>query len=146
MDFEKVKNNISTIERELNLLNILIGKNNIEEELVNLVLEYPKVRKALPILIAIRNNKLKNLKIIDDLENLISESKADIFNPSKPLSSELEKDLLNFFSESGLKDIFQQKEVKNIVDYCFGVEVGLDTNARKNRTGTSMEDFKVKRY
>jgi len=104
-------------------------------------LEYPKVRKALPILIAIRNNKLKNLKIIDDLENLISENKVDIFNPNKPLNIELKKDLLKFFSRSGLKDIFQKKDIKNIVDYCFGVEVGLDTNARKNRTGISMEDI-----
>jgi len=28
-----------------------------------------------------------------------------------------------------------------VVDYCFGVEVGMDTNARKNRTGKSMESI-----
>jgi len=57
------------------------------------------------------------------------------------LTSALKEDLINFFKESGLKNIFQDKDVKNIVDYCFGVEVGMDTNARKNRTGQSMESI-----
>ena len=139
--FEKVKKNIHLIEKELNLLNVLIGKDEIEKELISLISEYPNVRKVLPILIAIRNNKLKDLKIIDDFEELKSESKIDLFNPTKELTSELKEDLINFFKESGLKDIFQDKDVKSIVDYCFGVEVGMDTNARKNRTGQSMESI-----
>ena len=122
-------------------MNILIGKNNIEQELINLVLEYPRVRKVLPILVAIRNNKLKDLKIIDNFDELKSESKIRIFNPNIKLNNELREDLVNYFRESGLKDIFQNKDVKNIVDYCFGVEVGMDTNARKNRTGKSMESI-----
>tara|TARA_Y100000310_G_scaffold40685_1_gene38152 strand:- start:167 stop:1099 length:933 start_codon:yes stop_codon:yes gene_type:complete len=139
--FEKVKKNIHLIEKELNLLNVLIGKENIEKEFISLISEYPNVRKVLPILIAIRNNKLKDLKIIDDFEELKSESKIDLFNPAKELTSELKEDLINFFKESGLKNIFQDKDVKSIVDYCFGVEVGMDTNARKNRTGQSMESI-----
>ncbi len=139
--FEKVKKNIHLVEKELNLLNVLIGKENIETELINLVSEYPNVKKVLPILIAIRNNKLKDLKIIDDFEELKSESKVELFNPNIELTSEIKEDLINFFKESGLKDIFQDKNVKNIVDYCFGVEVGMDTNARKNRTGQSMESI-----
>ena len=141
VNFGKVKINIQEIEKELNLLNILIGKENIEKEFIDLVTEYPKVRRALPILIAVRNNKIKELKIIDNFNDLLSESKADLFNPEKELTEELKKDLLNFFKESGLRDIFQDKDIKNIVDYCFGVEVGMDTNARKNRTGTSMENI-----
>lgn len=141
VEFDKVKNNIYLIEKELNLLNILIGKNNIEKELINLVLEYPAVRRVLPILIAIRNDKLKDLKIIDDYDELKSESKIKIFNPNIKLNNEFKEDLLNYFRESGLKDIFQNKDVNNIVDYCFGVEVGMDTNARKNRTGKSMESI-----
>ncbi len=53
----------------------------------------------------------------------------------------LKKELLIFFRESGLKDIFQNECIKNLVDYCFGVEVGFDTNARKNRTGDLMESL-----
>lgn len=35
--------------------------------------------------------------------------------------------------------MFRNKTIKNLVDYVFGVEVGLDSNGRKNRTGTAME-------
>ena len=104
-------------------------------------MEYPKVRTVLPILIAIRNNKLKKTKIIDDFDELISENKDNLFNPSEELTNELKKDLLAFFNNSGLKAIFEDENIKNVVDYCFGVEVGMDTNARKNRTGKSMESI-----
>ena len=141
VDFEKVKKNITLIEKELNLLNVLIGKEDIEKEFIDLVIDYPNVRKVLPILIAIRNSKLKDLKIIDDFEELNSESKIGLFKPDVELTPELKEDLIAFFNDSGLKNIFQDKDVKNIVDYCFGVEVGMDTNARKNRTGQAMESI-----
>jgi type II restriction enzyme len=141
VDFEKVKKNIHLIEKELNLLNVLVGKENIEKEFIDLVIDYPNVRKVLPILIAIRNSKLKDLKIIDDFDELKSESKIELFNPNTELTSEMKEDLVTFFKDSGLKNIFQDKDVKNIVDYCFGVEVGMDTNARKNRTGQAMESI-----
>ena len=141
VEFQKVKKNITKIEKELNLLNVLIGKEAIETEFINLVIEYPKVRTVLPILIAIRNNKMKETKIIDDFDELISENKDNLFNPSEELTNELKKDLLAFFNNSGLKAIFEDKDIKNVVDYCFGVEVGMDTNARKNRTGKSMESI-----
>ena len=48
VDFEKVKNNIHKIEKELNLLNVLLGKRNIEKEFIDLLTEYPKIRKVLP--------------------------------------------------------------------------------------------------
>ncbi|MFA5460716.1 MAG: type II restriction endonuclease [Sulfurimonas sp.] len=136
-DFEKVKKNVKKIEKELNLLNYLIGKENLEEEFLSLVEEYPKVRKILPILIAIRDDKLSCTPIITDTETLIPENKKYIFND--PIDENIKKELLIFFKESGLKDIFESKAVKNLVDYCFGVEVGFDTNARKNRTGDIME-------
>lgn len=139
VDFEKVKENIVKIEKELNLLNVLIGKSDIEKEFIKLLEEYPKVRAVLPILIAIRNTKIKETHIIDDYETLISENKEGLFNSNTALTPKIKTDLIKFFNDSGLKQIFKDKNVKNIVDYCFGVEVGMDTNARKNRTGTSME-------
>lgn len=44
-----------------------------------------------------------------------------------------------FLNETGLTEVFQAKQIKNLVDYVFGVEVGLDSNARKNRGGHIME-------
>ena len=138
-DFEKVKRNVKKIEKELNLLNYLIGKENLEEEFLSLVEEYPKVRKILPILVAMRDNKLSATPIITDMKTLIPENKKYIFND--PIDKNIKEELLIFFKESGLKDIFESKVVKNLVDYCFGVEVGFDTNARKNRTGKIMEEL-----
>lgn len=136
-DFEKVKKNIHKVEKELNLLNYLIGKENIEDEFIKLVHEYPKVRAALPLLVAVRADKLRDMPIISDLSMLMAENKSDIFYGD----TTNEKELLVFFQNSGIKDILQNKNVKNLVDYCFGVEVGMDTNARKNRTGTLMENL-----
>ena len=139
VNFKKVRKNILAIERELNLLNVLIGKKDIELEFINLIGSYPKVRSILPILIAIRNTKVHEMPIIDNFDTLVSEDKGDLFNPSVALTPKLKDDLIKFFTRSGLKEIFEDKSVKSIVDYCFGIEVGMDTNARKNRTGTSME-------
>ncbi|MFA6307727.1 MAG: type II restriction endonuclease [Patescibacteria group bacterium] len=138
-DFEKVNKNISKIERKLNLLNSLIGKDNIENEFIDLIKEYPEVKEVLPILIAVRKDKLKELSIISDIINLDHDKKYDIFYEG--LNEENAKELKIFFNESGLKDIFKNKNIKNVVDYVFGIEVGMDTNARKNRTGDLMEDL-----
>jgi len=135
-DFEKVKKNVEKIERELNLLNSLIGKNNLEDEFIDLVSEYPKVRKVLPILVAVRKKKLKETPIISDVDILVPENKEKVFYGKLN-----EKELKIFFNKSGLKEIFQNKNIKNLVDYVFGVEVGMDTNGRKNRTGTLMENI-----
>lgn len=142
-NFKKAKENITKIERELNLLNSLIGKTDIEKEFINLVKEYPKVRAVLPILIAVRKAKLKEMPVISNIVTLIPENKEGIFY--NEYSDKSEKELRIFFNESGLKDIFQNQNVKNIVDYVFGVEVGMDTNGRKNRTGDLMENI-VKKF
>lgn len=138
-DFDKVKRNIKKIEKELNLLNYLIGKEHIESEFISLVQEYPQVRKVLPLLIAIRNNKLSKTSIITEEEVLNAENKKYIFYDE--FNEKIKDELIIFFNSSGLKDLFQSKTVKNLVDYCYGVEVGLDTNARKNRTGSLMEEL-----
>ena len=106
-DFEKVKANVKKIEKELNLLNYLIGKENIEEEFLSLVEEYPKVRKILPILIAIRDDKLSSTPIITDMQSLIPENKRYIFN--NEIDENIKKELLLFFRETGLKDFFENK-------------------------------------
>jgi len=138
-NFAKVKKNVKRIEKELNLLNYLLGKENIEEEFLSLIEEYPKVRKILPILIAIRDDKLSSTPIITDIDTLIPENKKYIFNDE--INVNIKNELLIFFKETGLKEFFEDKSVKNLVDYCIGVEVGFDTNARKNRTGTLMENL-----
>lgn len=141
VEWEKIKKNVEKIETELNILNSLIGKDNVEQKFIAIVKEYPKVKSALPILIAIRKQKLKEMPILNEAGSLEIENKEYLFKKDNSIDKKTEKELLKFFNESGLKKIFEDKTVKNIVDYCYGVEVGMDTNARKNRGGHNMEDI-----
>lgn len=135
VNWEKVHKNIKPIEKELNLLNVLIGKENIEQEVYELIKEYPQVIKAFPFMIAFRNASVSIL---------IDETNFDYKNydfKNRILTDDDCKDLAIFFMQSGLGDLMKDKKVKNLVDYVTGVEVGLDSNGRKNRGGTLMENI-----
>jgi type II restriction enzyme len=145
VDFSKVLSNIQEMERELALLNTLIGKNDLSKELIDLISAYPNVRKALPLLVALRIKQLNGIRILaSDGVNKISNI-HELFDPKIPLTRDITSKIIQFFYESGLDKIFEERTIKNVVDYSIGVEVGLDTNARKNRTGKIMESI-VKKY
>ncbi|MEG1763168.1 MAG: type II restriction endonuclease, partial [Bacteroidales bacterium] len=133
VNWKKVFDNIKPIEKELNLLNVLVGKENIEQEIFNLIKEYPNVVKAFPFLIASREN---SFDVFIDVKKFIS--KTYDFSNKNPTNEQI-RDLSNFVLRCGLADILKNKQVKNLVDYSIGVEVGLDSNGRKNRSGTMME-------
>ncbi|MFA7081859.1 MAG: type II restriction endonuclease [Bacteroidales bacterium] len=133
VNWEKVFRNLEPIETELNLLNVLIGKEDINSALVSLIIKYPNVIKAFPYLIASRE---KSFEVLIDIKNFISH-KFD-FTIKEPTQEDAEK-LASFILQSGLADILKDKKIKSLVDYAVGVEVGLDSNGRKNRSGTMME-------
>lgn len=125
-DFEKVKTNVNKIAIKLNQLNYLIGKENLLEAIEALFAENPKVFGVLDILIAIRKNK--KAKTFNSDGNVVN---LDAYFDSP-------KAIFEYIEETGLGDVFRNKNVTNLVDYVFGIEVGLDTNARKNRGGENM--------
>ena len=125
VDFKKVKGNVRKIALKLNQLNYLIGKDNLEEAINDLYEENPKVFEVLDILIAVRN---KNAKTLDNTGK-ITLLESYFTSP---------KGVLEYIYETGLAEVFKNKEISNLVDYVFGIEVGLDTNARKNRGGDNM--------
>ena len=51
------------------------------------------------------------------------------------------KDYIKFMRESGLFDLLQNHIINNLYDYVLGIEVGLDSNGRKNRGGHLMENL-----
>jgi len=132
VDWNKVKINLRKVEKLLHLLNYLIGKENFKEEFFALLKEYPEVIQAFPILIAIRSDKIQVL-------NEKVEMEVVHFKKYKNLSDEEIEKYYRFFKQTGLEEIFKNRNIKNLVDYVFGVEVGLDTHARKNRVGNLME-------
>jgi type II restriction enzyme len=116
----------------LNTLNALIRDRNFDNTFREIVRKFPSVIKVFPILLAIRDVELE----VIDLSKSLAE-KYD-FSLNKPTEKDIEK-FLTFFRKTGLKDFFVNMVEKSIYDYIMGVEVGLDTHARKNRSGDIME-------
>lgn len=128
-DFEKIYKNVDTIKVELNIMNSLIGSENIEEDFISLYKRYPEILKCIPILLAKRESDILTLDF--DGEHLWNFRNANY---------KIEEYLV-FMRETGIFDLMQQKHIHSIVDYVTGVETGLDSNARKNRGGHVMEDL-----
>lgn len=127
-DFTKVKANVASIEIKLNTLNYLLGKDDMRAAVTQLWSNDKRVFDVLQILIACRKRDKK--KVINaDAEFVLLESYLTTLDG-----------VMGFIEGTGLAKIFRDKNVKNLVDYVFGVEVGLDSNARKNRSGDAMED------
>lgn len=129
VDFEKVYGKVDNIKVELNILNSLIGSKNIENDFKNLVAEYPKVLKCIPILLAVRSREI--YAIDSDGEYW--------FNFAKPNYGIEEYRM--FMRKTGLFKLISERVINNLVDYVTGVEVGLDSNGRKNRGGHLMENL-----
>lgn len=129
IDFEKVHRNVDGIKVELNILNSLIGTDNIEKKFEDLVKRYPEILRCIPLLLAVRANEIY----------AIDTDGAFIYNfKEQNLSIEQYK---TFMKKTGLFDLMQNHIINNLVDYATGVETGLDSNGRKNRGGHLMEDL-----
>ena len=133
VNWKKVLSNVAPIEDELNLLNSLIGKQDIEKEAERLFSKYPSVVKALPSLLAVRDN---SVKVLVDANNFVYQN-FDFDKQS--VSKEEAVTFVEFIKFSGISELIENKRIKNFVDYVIGVEVGLDSNGRKNRGGSLME-------
>ncbi|MCX8124480.1 MAG: type II restriction endonuclease [Spirochaetes bacterium] len=135
VNWNRILKNIEPIEKELNLLNSLIGKVDIQEKFIELVQQYPNVLKAIPILLAIRENRIE---VLIDSRNFIYERYN--FYKTELTNKDIEH-LSHFVVNSGLGEMLTERKIKSLVDYALGIEVGMDTNARKNRGGTIMENI-----
>ena len=129
VDFNKVYGNVETIKVELNILNSLIGSKNIEADFEKLLTDYPQVLKCIPVLLAVRGREIYTID--GDGEYL--------FNFKKMNYSVEEYKM--FMRKTGLFSLISEHVINNLVDYVTGVEVGLDSNGRKNRGGHLMENL-----
>lgn len=129
VDFEKIYKSAEKYKVELNILNSLIGSKTIEEDFQNIIIKYPETLEVVPMLLAVRSNEI----YIKDKTN------EYLFKFNKMIYSI--EDYINFMRKSGLFDLLQNHIINNLYDYLLGVEVGLDSNGRKNRGGHLMEDL-----
>ena len=136
VDWEKVKKNADTIKIELALWNSLIGSSNIESDFTQLIVDYPEVIKTIPILLAIREREFPIIIDFFNIERGIKNLDFKKDRSSKITETEV-RDYTEFVKKAGIFELFNY--IKNFHDYVLGVEVGMDTNARKNRSGQAME-------
>lgn len=146
IDFEKVHRNVDAIKIELNILNSLIGSKNITEDFINILNKYPATLKAIPILLAKREDEMY---CQDEKGGYIYRFNFDVLNGGdyRPNSHKFKscEQYCYFMEKTGLFDLLANHLINNLVDYVTGVETGLDSNARKNRGGHLMEDL-VEKY
>jgi type II restriction enzyme len=138
VNWNKVFENTAEFEMGLNTLNYLVGKDDIEQEFKILLRHDNSIAKLIPLLLACRENEFK---ILADFTSEQVTYETFNFAFRSPLNEHDIDRVCLFASKTGLLELFKQKKIKSIPDYVLGVEVGLDTNGRKNRHGTSMENL-----
>ena len=129
VDFEKIYKNVDKVKVELNILNALIGSKNIEEEFQNILIKYPEVLECIPLLLAVRS---REIFVKDEINEYLFKFDKMVYSI---------KDYIKFMEESGLFDLLQNHIINNLYDYVLGIEVGLDSNGRKNRGGHLKENL-----
>ncbi|MBQ7967795.1 MAG: type II restriction endonuclease [Bacteroidaceae bacterium] len=138
VDFDKVTNNVNKVRINLNLLNSLVNCIDIKNTINDIFEEYgAKPFEALEILIAVRDSR-KGIWVVDKSPMDEPKDLATMFKTPEGI--------YNFLEATQLLRLFQGKEITNLVDYVFGIEVGMDTNARKNRSGKIMENEVAERF
>ena len=133
-DFDKVSRNVARIAIKLNQLNYLLGKNDLRRAITELFEENPSTFEVLDILVAVRSSDNKKVLNDDYKPVLVQYYFLDV------------EHIFEFIEKTGLAEVFASKKITNLVDYVFGVEVGLDTNARKNRGGNIMATAVAKKF
>ena len=128
-DFDKVYKHVDDIRVELHILNSLIGSKEIEKDFREIIKRYPETLKCIPILLAKRENEI-----------IVKAKEDDFYFNFNKMNYSID-DYVLFMRKTGLFDFLENHIINNLFDYVTGVEVGLDTNARKNRTGHAMEDL-----
>ena len=128
-DFEKIYANVEAVRVELCIMNSLIGSHDIESDFKKLLVRYPEIVRCIPILLAVRTAEI----YAQDEDGAFE---YDFGSKSLP-----DEQYAVFMRKTGLFDLISGHIVNNLIDYCLGVETGLDSNGRKNRGGHQMEDL-----
>ena len=126
-DFDKINDNVEEIKLSLCILNSMIGSTDLRKSVETIWNRDKTAFSVMDILIAVRKKDKK--KFIDSIGNCL---------PIENLFNSVDG-VMEFLEGTGLAEIFTSRKVKDLVDYVFGIETGLDTNARKNRSGEIME-------
>lgn len=126
-DFGKISQNVENIRLSLCMLNSLIGAADLRKAVEAIWQRDRSAFTVMDILIAVRSEGRK--KVLNALGDCIVIDRL----------FESVDGVMEFLESTGLAKIFREQRIKDLVDYVFGIETGLDSNARKNRSGKIME-------
>ena len=126
-DFDKISANVDNIKLSLCMLNSMIGTTDLRRSVETIWNRDRSAFSVMDILIAVRSEGKK----------VVLNSAGDCIVLDRLFTSI--DGVLEYLEGTGLADLFRQKKIKDLVDYVFGIETGLDSNARKNRSGYVME-------
>jgi type II restriction enzyme len=136
VNWAKVVGKTKELEIDLNTLNYLVGKDDVEKAFKELLNQNGRLARLIPVLLACREC---DFKILTDFTAGVLSYESFAFKPKEKLTDGEIDQACRFASETGLLEMFKTRIIKSVPDYVIGVEVGLDTNGRKNRGGTAME-------
>lgn len=126
-DFDKIADNVENIKLSLCMLNSLIGTTDLRKSVETIWNRDRTAFNIMDILIAVRS----------DGKKVVLNSAGQCIVLDRLFTSV--DGVIEYLEGTGLADIFRQKKINDLVDYVFGIETGLDSNARKNRSGHVME-------
>lgn len=128
-DFDKIAANVDNIKLSLCMLNSLIGSNDLRKSVETIWNRDSSAFGVMDILIAVRS---EGKKVV-----LGSQGQCVVLDRL----FESVDGVMEYLEGTGLAKIFKDGVIKDLVDYVFGIETGLDSNARKNRSGCIMESM-----
>lgn len=134
VNFDNVRKNLALYdEPDLYTLDYLIGKS--KDEINDFFIDRQELMLLFPKLLGIRPNKLeKGYLEVQDTDGTYKLNFNEIDKEKLGL-------YLKFMHDSGLGWVLKSGLRKSVHDYAIGVEAGLDSNGRKNRSGKMGESY-----
>ena len=128
-DFDKIAANVENIKLSLCMLNSLIGTTDLRRSVETIWNRDRSAFSVMDILIAVRSEGKK----------AVLNSAGECIILDRLFTSV--DGVVEYLEGTGLANIFRERRINDLVDYVSGIEVGLDSNARKNRSGNVMEEM-----
>lgn len=137
VNWDKVQLKTVKVEMALHQLDYILGKPDLEQALFDVLKNNPSVIEALPAVFATRDSKFA---FIPDQFNLDFEVETFIFSENSIQSDADIMRTVQFCEQIGFFKFLEISSLSSFTDFVYGIETGLDSNARKNRSGTQMEN------
>ena len=133
VDWDKVNRNMNLYRGKLAQLDCLVGQTDIFKKASKLFTKDPDLLSVIPILLGTHTTKLDVM-----LNNPNSTFKSYVLDFKQPDISHINRYVL-FMQQTGLLNTIANQLTEPLYNFAYGIEVGLDTNARKNRSGFQNE-------